>query len=102
MHVERRQGPITGAPTEDPAVREFMGCVLLAERHHGLTEGVRGLLATAFRSVVMVADETSLLDGAGRLQPDVVVVDLSLAQDNNLNWLHALREVACRRQGDCP
>ena len=92
MHVERRQGPITGAPTEDPAVREFMGCVLLAERHHGLTEGVRGLLATAFRSVVMVADETSLLDGAGRLQPDVVVVDLSLAQDNNLNWLHALRQ----------
>jgi len=40
----------------------------------------------------MVADETSLLDGAVRLQPDVAVVDLSLARDNNLGWLRALRQ----------
>jgi two-component system secretion response regulator SsrB len=64
-----------------------LSCVLLADRHHGLTEGVRGLLETAFGTVVMVANETSLLEGAGRLQPDVVVVDLSLARDANLGWL---------------
>jgi two-component system secretion response regulator SsrB len=64
----------------------------LADRHHGLTEGVRGLLATAFGTVVMVADEASLLEGAGRLQPDVAVVDLSLAQDRGLDWLKALRQ----------
>lgn len=64
-----------------------LSCVLLADRHHGLTESVRGLLETAFGTVVMVADETSLLEGAGRLQPDVVVADLSLAQDANLGWL---------------
>jgi two-component system secretion response regulator SsrB len=68
-----------------------LSCVLLADRHHGLTEGVRGLLATAFGSVVMVSDETSLLEGAGRLQPDLAVVDLSLAPDSNLNWLQLLR-----------
>ena len=67
-------------------------CVLLADRHHGLTEGVRGLLATAFGSVVMVADEASLIDGAGRLQPDVAIVDLSLAPHGRLNWLRALRQ----------
>jgi two-component system secretion response regulator SsrB len=72
-----------------------LSCVLLADRHHGLTEGVRGLLATAFGSVVMVADEASLLEGAGRLQPDVAIVDLSLARDSGLNWLQTLRQ-------DCP
>ena len=69
-----------------------LSCVLLADRHHGLTEGVRGLLATAFGSVVMVADEASLIDGAGRLQPDVAIVDISLARNGNLNWLQVLRE----------
>ncbi|MBK9683781.1 MAG: response regulator transcription factor [Betaproteobacteria bacterium] len=72
-----------------------LSCVLLADRHHGLTEGVRGLLATSFGSVVMVADETSLIEGANRLQPDMAVVDLSLAHDNQLDWLQALRH-------DCP
>jgi DNA-binding NarL/FixJ family response regulator len=69
-----------------------LSCVLLADRHHGLSEGVRGLLATAFSTVVMVADEASLLEGAGRLQPDVAVVDLSLARDSGLDWLRAIRE----------
>jgi DNA-binding NarL/FixJ family response regulator len=67
-------------------------CVLLADRHHGLTEGVRGLLETAFGTVVMVADEASLIDGADRIQPDVAVVDLSLARDGGLGWLQALRQ----------
>jgi DNA-binding NarL/FixJ family response regulator len=71
---------------------EPLSCVLLADRHHILTEGVRGLLETAFGTVVMVADEASLLEGASRLQPDVAVVDLSLAQDSGLGWLHAVRE----------
>jgi len=66
-------------------------CVLLADRHHGLTEGVRGLLETAFGTVVMVADEASLLDAAVRLRPDVAIVDLSLAHDGGLSWLRAVR-----------
>jgi len=66
-------------------------CVLLADRHHGLTEGVRGLLETVFATVVMVADEASLLDGADRLRPDVAVVDLSLARRSGLDWLRELR-----------
>jgi two-component system secretion response regulator SsrB len=67
-------------------------CVLLADRHHGLTEGVRGLLETAFGTVVMVADEASLLEGAARLRPDVAIVDLSLAEANGLGWLSELRK----------
>jgi two-component system secretion response regulator SsrB len=67
-------------------------CVLLADRHHGLSEGVRGLLETTFGTVVMVADKDSLLDVAFRLQPDVAVVDLSLARDGGLDWLRAVRQ----------
>ena len=67
-----------------------LSCVLLADRHHGLTEGLRGLLATAFKTVVMVADETSLIEGADRLQPDMVIVDLSLAPGSQSSW-QALR-----------
>ena len=71
---------------------KLLSCVLLADRHHGLTEGVRGLLETTFGTVVMVADEASLLEGASRLRPDVAVVDLSLARDSSLGWLRALRQ----------
>jgi DNA-binding NarL/FixJ family response regulator len=65
--------------------------VLLADRHHELTEGVRGLLEAAFGTVMMVADEASLLEGAARLQPDIAVVDLSLAGDRGLGWLRLVR-----------
>ena len=71
---------------------ETPGCVLLADRHHGLTEGIRGLLGTLFRTVVMVADEASLQESAARLRPEVVVADLSLARDRSLRWLERLRQ----------
>ena len=67
-------------------------CVLLADRHHALSEGVRTLLETAFGTVIMVADTASLLEGASRIQPDVAIVDLSLARDGGLDWLGAVRQ----------
>ncbi|MEI6725192.1 MAG: response regulator transcription factor [Actinomycetes bacterium] len=69
-----------------------LSCVLLADGHQGLSEGVRGLLETAFGTVIMVAEEASLLEGAKRLQPDVAVVDLSLARHGDLDWLRMLRK----------
>ncbi len=71
--------------------QEIIKCVLLADRHHGLTEGVCGLLKTAFDAVVMVDDEASLLESAKRLQPAVAVVDLSLAPGSSLRWVKQLR-----------
>ena len=53
--------------------------MLLADRHQGLRDSIRGLLETEFETVFMVADEASLLKGAGQLGPAVVVLDLSLA-----------------------
>ena len=59
-------------------------CVLLADRHHRLMEGVRGLLETEFDVVVMVSDEVSLCESATRMKLDTVVVDFSLACGDGL------------------
>ena len=70
----------------------LLSCVLLADRHHGVTEGICGLLKTAFGTVVMVNDQASLIEGAGRLRPDVAIVDLSLARESGLDWLREFRQ----------
>ena len=67
-------------------------CVVLADRSCTVTEGVRGLLGTMFETVVVVADVTSLLESAARLQPEVAAVDVSLAQDGSLLWMGELRK----------
>jgi DNA-binding NarL/FixJ family response regulator len=67
-------------------------CVLLADRHHGLSEGIRGLLESEFEAVVMVADETSLIESAVKLTPRIVVADLALAQGESFGWLRRLLE----------
>jgi two-component system secretion response regulator SsrB len=72
----------------NPSVR----CVLLADRNQDLAEGMRGLLETTFGVVVMVADQASLIESAGRLRPTVAVVDLALAGGNYLGMLKELRE----------
>jgi DNA-binding NarL/FixJ family response regulator len=69
-------------------------CVLLADRHHGLRDSVRGLLETEFETVFMVADEASLLEGAGRLRPGMVVVDLSLSSGDMRGLLARVGERA--------
>lgn len=68
--------------------------VLLADRHHRLNEGVRGLLETVFARVFVVADRASLLDGAGRLSPELVVVDVAMAQGDIRHLVHSIRERA--------
>ena len=68
--------------------------VLLADRHHGLRDSVRGLLEAAFDSVIMVANEASLLEGAERLKPAMVIVELSLAGGDLSDLLARMRERA--------
>ena len=69
-------------------------CVLLADRHHRLNEGVRCLLETVFSGVFMVADQNSLMEGAQRLSPTLVVVDVSLAQGDITDLVHSIRDRA--------
>jgi DNA-binding NarL/FixJ family response regulator len=65
-------------------------CVLLADAHPNMLEAVRGLLAGRFATTVMVADESSLLEAIVRMQPDLVVVDLSLPVSGSVNIVRTL------------
>jgi DNA-binding NarL/FixJ family response regulator len=65
-------------------------CLLLADAHANMLDAVRGLLGGRFATTVMVADEASLLEAAGRMQPDLVVVDLSLPVSGSVNAVRTL------------
>ena len=67
-------------------------CALLADRHNTLIEGIRDLLETMFETVFVVGDANSLLEGGVRLQPSVVMVDLSLAPPDGLVLLRQMRD----------
>jgi DNA-binding NarL/FixJ family response regulator len=55
-----------------------------------MLEAVRGLLEGRFATTVMVADENSLLEAVKRLEPDLVVVDLSLPVSGGGNVVRTL------------
>jgi DNA-binding NarL/FixJ family response regulator len=70
--------------------------VLLADGNQRMLAGIRGLLETAFDSVVMVADRASLIQAADRLDPDLAVVDVSLRGVEGMNVAKHLK-AACPR-----
>lgn len=86
--------PTIGSIETNRVSYDQMTCVLLGERHHSLSDGVRGLLETAFSSVFMVANVTSLVEGAARIQPMLVVVDLALASGDLPRLVETLHERA--------
>ena len=54
------------------------GRVLLADSHLSMLQGVHSLLDALFETVLMVADERSLIEAIATFKPELVVVDLSL------------------------
>src|SRR5438309_5217402 len=67
------------------------GCALLADRHLGLVESVRGLLEAEFEAVVVVGDEVSLFESARQLRVAIAVVDLSLRRGDGLGLVRRIR-----------
>lgn len=64
--------------------------VVLADRHPIMLEGIRRMLETEAESVLMVADEASLMQAVAGLTPDLVIVDLSFPVSGGTNvarWL---------------
>ena len=64
--------------------------VLLAEDYPDMVKAVSRLLAVDCEIVGTVADGSALLEAAQRLQPDVIVLDVSLP---NVQSLEACREI---------
>lgn len=70
--------------------------MLLAQPSPRLSEGLRGWLQASFGGVFIVADRASLIEGAQRLQPALLVVDLALAEGDLAALLAELQRQAPR------
>jgi len=69
-------------------------CAILADRHTVLSEGLRDLLETAFQTVFVVADSLTLQEGASRLLPALIVLDLALAGRDSAQLLEEIRTLS--------
>jgi len=69
-------------------------CAILADRHTVLAERVRDLLEADFRTVYVVADAPSLREGAQRLAPALIVLDLSLESSDCSQLLGEIPELS--------
>ena len=66
--------------------------IILADKHSNMLAGVRRLLENEVETVLMVADETSLIHVLDNFNPDVVVADLSLPSLTKKNIAWVLKE----------
>ena len=70
--------------------------VLLADDHVLVLEGFKKLLEEHCQVVGSVEDGRALLDAAERLQPDIVVLDISMPKLNGLDAARRLRKMVPR------
>ena len=66
--------------------------VLLADDHHEFLEAEIALLRPHFELVGTASDGVSLISEAERLNPDVVVVDITMPVMNGIDAVHRLVE----------
>ena len=66
--------------------------LLLADDHTMFSQGLRSLLEDEFDLVGAVGDGEALVEAAGRLNPDVIVVDISMPVMNGLDAVRQLKK----------
>ena len=70
--------------------------VLLADDHRMMSEGLRSLLQPHFDVVGIVSDGRELIAAAKQLDPDIVVLDISMPSLNGIDAAHQLRSADSR------
>ncbi len=68
------------------------GRVVLADSHPSMLEGMRRMLETEAKSVLMVADEASLIQAVDRMTPDLVIADLSFPVSGAANVVRLIKQ----------
>ena len=69
--------------------------VLIADDHSMVIDGLRSLLEPEFEVVGAVNDGRAVLPEVRKLQPDVVIVDISMPLLNGLDCTRQLRDAGC-------
>ena len=70
--------------------------VLLADDHPNMLEMVGNIVESLFEVVGKVADGKSLVEAAARLDPDLIVTDISMPILNGIEAVKNLKESGCR------
>ena len=65
--------------------------LVIADSHPEMLTGVRRLLENRFGSVIMVSDVKSLMDALDKIQPELLIVDLSLPTADRVNIVPEVR-----------
>lgn len=65
--------------------------IVIADSHPEMLTGVRFLLENRFGSVVMVSDVRSLMNALDKIQPELLIVDLSLPAVDRVNTVTEVR-----------
>jgi DNA-binding NarL/FixJ family response regulator len=68
------------------------GSVVLADRHPNMFEAIRSLLEKEVESVIMVADEVSLIQAVAKVVPDLVIADLSFQVSGGTHIVKLLKQ----------
>ena len=68
--------------------------ILLADDHKMFSEGLRSLLQDDYE-LTTVEDGQALIDVAGRLDPDVIIVDISMPVLNGFDAVRKLKKEGC-------
>jgi len=68
------------------------GRVVLADSHPDMLEGMRRMLELEAKSVLMVADESSLIQAVDGMAPDVVIADLSFPVSGAANVVRLIKQ----------
>ena len=70
--------------------------VLLADDHPLVLERVKALLQSSFEVVGVAHDGLELVDEAIRLNPDIIVADISMPELDGIEAAHQLREMGAK------
>ena len=68
--------------------------ILLADDHPGLLKKISRLLETEFEVVGAVEDGQALISAAAALQPDVVIIDITMPVINGIEAARQLKQAA--------
>jgi len=88
----------SGFRPSDPDREQSRPTVVVADDHRRMLDAVSTLLADDFRLVAAVTDGRQAVEAVNRLEPDVVVLDITMPELDGFRTAQALRKAGSRAE----